>query len=509
MTEMPVPPAEPTRNFRVYSCLFVSPDKIRDTVESLFIKAAAFGIRVKEHADIWREALAADRARPKLSPMNQAELAFLPAALEVAESPANPAARVVAATLGGAFLFAVVWASVGEIDIVASAPGKIIPSERVKSIQPLETAIIRAIAVKDGQEVKQGDTLVVLEITGAGADVVRLQAENLTARADVARLTALLQPDPAKALRLPADLSSSLAEMHRSLLSSALAEHKAHLAGLSAELAKRQAELVTNRTDLKRLSKVEGKIADETARRQELATKGYGSQIDRLRVEKELAENQGQQQVLRAKTTEAEAAIVALQSQVNQAREEFRKDVTTQLAEAQTKAASTEQELAKAADRQKVQTLTAPVDGVVQQIEVHTVGGVVTPAQKLMSLVPKGAVLEVEAKLPNKDIGFVEEGQAAEIKVDAFPFTRYGTLPAKVETVSLDAVRDEKEQDKEYTFPIRLSLPQAAITIENGKRIPLTPGMSVAAEIKTGTRAPIDYILAPLKKYGAESGRER
>lgn len=477
--------------------------------ESFFIKTAAIGIRLKEHADIWREALAADRARPKRSAMTQAELSFLPAALEVSESPANPAARIIAATLGGAFLFAIIWASVGEIDIVASAPGKIIPSERVKSIQPLETAIIRAIAVKDGQEVKEGETLVVLEITGAGADVARLQAENLTAKADVARLTALLQPEPLKSLRLPAELSPALSEMHRSLLSSALAEHKAKLAGLGAELAKRQAELITNRTDLRRLSQVEGKIADETARRQELATKGYGSQIDRLRVEKELAENQGQQQVLRAKTTEAEAAILALKSQFHQAEEEFRRDTTTKLSEASTKAATTQQDLAKAAERQKVQTLTAPVAGIVQQIEVHTVGGVVTPAQKLMTLVPKGAVLEVEAKLPNKDIGFVEEGQAAEIKVDAFPFTRYGTLPAKVETVSLDAVKDEKEQDKEYTFPIRLSLPQAAITIENGKRIPLTPGMTVSAEIKTGTRKPIEYILAPLKKYGAESGRER
>lgn len=483
--------------------------KIRDIAENLAIGTAALTIRVKEHAAIWREALAADRARPKLSPMNRAELAFLPAALEVAETPANPAARLVAIVLAAAFVFTLLWASLGELDIVASATGKIIPSERVKSIQPLETAIIRTIAVKDGQEVKAGDTLVVLEITGAGSDVSRLSADNVAARADVARLSALLQPDPAKALRLPADLVPELAEMHRSLLSAALAEHKAKLAGLSAELAKRQAELTTNRTDLKRLSNVEGKIADETTRRQELATKGYGSQIDRLKVEKELAENQGQQQVLRARTAEAEAAILSLQSQVNQAREEFRKDVTTKLSEARSKAASTEQDLAKAADRQKVQTLTAPVDGVVQQIEVHTIGGVVTPAQKLMTLVPKGAVLEVEAKLPNKDIGFVEEGQEAEIKVDAFPFTRYGTLPARVENVSLDAIKDEKEQDKEYTFPIRLSLPQTAITIENGKRIPLTPGMTVSAEIKTGTRAPIDYILAPLKKYGAESGRER
>ncbi|MGE5475363.1 MAG: HlyD family efflux transporter periplasmic adaptor subunit, partial [Bacteroidales bacterium] len=121
----------------------------------------------------------------------------------------------------------------------------------------------------------------------------------------------------------------------------------------------------------------------------------------------------------------------------------------------------------------------------------------------------KAAVMEVEAKLPNKDIGFVEAGQDAAIKVDSFPFTKYGTLAARVELVSLDAVKDEESQTKEYYFPIRLSVADATIRLENGKRVPLTPGMTVVAEVKTGTRKPIEYVLAPLKKYGAESGRER
>jgi hemolysin D len=479
--------------------------KQREALDSLFVRVGSLKEGVSHHIDIWREAVRVDKLRPKLGPMGKAELAFLPAALEVSESPAAPLSRVVALTIA-AF---VAWASIGDLDIVATAPGKVVPSERVKSIQPLETSIVRAVNAIEGQEVKAGDVLVELEVTGGAADVARLKAELATARLDGARLDALLQADPPAAFTPPADVPPALIDVQKSLLVSQLMEHRAKISALEAELAKKQAEMKTTAADTARLEEVAVKILDETDRRRELAGKGFGSQIDRARSEKELADNQGQRQVQRAKLVEVQAAIESTRSQLNQAREEFRRDITAKLAEARTKAATGEQDLAKAAERQRVQNLRAPVDGIVQQIEVHTLGGVVTPAQKLMVVVPSGSVLEIEAKLPNKDIGFVEAGQEAEIKVDAFPFTRYGTIPAKVELVSLDAVKDEESQAKEYYFPVRLSLSQAAIIVENGKRVPLTPGMTVMAEVKTGTRKPIEYVLAPLKKYGAESGRER
>ncbi|MBN2751297.1 MAG: HlyD family type I secretion periplasmic adaptor subunit [Rhodospirillaceae bacterium] len=476
----------------------------------------AFGVRmgaikegIVQHVDVWKEAIAADRRRPHLDPIGKAELAFLPAALEVSETPVPPLARVTALTIAAFFAVTIAWASIGNLDIVATASGKIIPSERVKTIQPLETSIVRAINVAEGQYVKAGDALVKLEITGGVADVSRLAAELSTARLDSARLEALLTPDPIKAFSPPSDLPAHLVSVQASLLSSQILEHHAKIATLEAELSKKRAELKTTAADLNRLKEVAVKILDETERRRELARKGYGSQIDRAKSEKELADNQGQHLVQTAKLAETRASIESVKSQINQTLEEFRRDITAKRAEVQAKATMTEQELVKATERQNVQTLRSPVDGTVQQIEVHTLGGVVTPAQKLMVVVPKDSVLEVEAKLPNKDIGFVEAGQEAEIKVDAFPFTRYGTIPAKVELVSLDAVRDEESQTKEYYFPIRLSLPSASIRVENGKIIPLSPGMTVVAEVKTGTRKPIEYVLSPLKKYVSETGRER
>ncbi len=498
------------------------PDKIEgpSSPESMGARAAkradAFWVRlgaikegVAHHIGVWKEALAADRLRPKPGPIGKAELAFLPAALEVSETPVPPLARATALTIAAFVTVTLAWASIGDLDIVATAPGKVIPSERVKTIQPLETSIVRAVNVAEGQYVEAGDALVELEVTGGAADVSRVAAELATARLDAARLEALLKPDPEKAFAPPAGLPTHLAAVQAALLSSQLQEHRAKISALAAELSKKQAELKTTAADLKRLKEVAVKILDETERRRILAEQGYGSQIDRARSERELADNQGQYEVQTAKLVEIRAGIESVKSQINQTREEFRRDNTAKLTEAKTKAATSEQELAKATERQRVQTLRSPVAGTVQQIEVHTLGGVVTPAQKLMVVVPRDSVLEVEAKLPNKDIGFVEPGQEAEVKVDAFPFTRYGTIPGKVELVSLDAVRDEESQAKEYYFPIRLSLPTASIRVENGKVVPLSPGMTVVAEVKTGSRKPIEYVLSPLKKYLSETGRER
>jgi hemolysin D len=475
-------------------------------LDAAVTKAEILKTGLSQHLDVWREALKADRLRPKLGPVGLAELAFLPAALEVSETPASTTARAIAATLIAFFTATIAWASLGALDIVAAASGKVIPSGQVKVIQPLETSVVRAIRVAEGQAVRQGDVLIELEVTGGRADVERLTNDHLSALADMARLSALLQPDPPSAFR-PAGLPEPLVEMARAQLAAQWAEHKAKLASLDSELAKKQAELRTTDADIARLTQMEGKIQDRTERRRILAEKGLGSEIERLRSEQEWEETHGNREVQRSKLTETLAAIESLKSQRDQAKGEFRRDATGKLAESRAKAASAEQELAKATDRQTVQTLRSPVDGTAQQLDVHTVGGVVQPAQKLLVVVPADSTLEIEARLPNKDIAFVEAGQEAQIKVEAFPFTRYGTLKGRVTTVSLDAVQDE--QKKDYYFPIRVALEETSITVENGKRIPLTPGMAVTAEVKTGTRKPIEYVLAPLQRYKDESGRER
>ncbi len=196
-------------------------------------------------------------------------------------------------------------------------------------------------------------------------------------------------------------------------------------------------------------------------------------------------------------------------------------------AQAEQKAASLQQQFLGAQERARLQTLTAPVDGTVQQVAVHTVGGVVTPAQQLMAVVPADSGLEVEAVVSNRDIGFVHEGQAAEIKIDTFNFTKYGLLHGMVQSVSQDSIARDKPQDKssdkqqqgalsdssepqgqELVYDARVALETTQMNID-GKLVNLTPGMAVTAEIKTGSRRVIEYLLSPLTRYGSEALRER
>ncbi len=175
------------------------------------------------------------------------------------------------------------------------------------------------------------------------------------------------------------------------------------------------------------------------------------------------------------------------------------------LAQAKTRAHSLSKELAKAEHLTRQQSLTAPIDGVVQQLAVHTVGGVVTPAQQLMIIAPKEGQLEVEAWIENKDIGFVNENQQAEIKVEAFPFTRYGTIDGKILTLSADAVPLEKVG---LVYASRVSMSKSVMQVGD-KAVHLSPGMNVTVEIKTGKRRLIEYFLSPLLRGIKETARER
>jgi hemolysin D len=223
-------------------------------------------------------------------------------------------------------------------------------------------------------------------------------------------------------------------------------------------------------------------------------------QFEQQRIDKaqELAAQKQKLAQDRAALAEAEKNYRALISEFQQARQ-------AELSAAETKAASLEQEVIKAGQRTELQKLVAPIDGVVQQLAIHTVGGVVTPAQQLMMVVPRGSALDVEAWIENKDIGFVKAGQTVEIKVETFPFTLYGTIEGKVASVSDDAIPQEKAG---LIYAARVSMARSTIHVED-KQVNLAPGMAVSVEVKTGTRRVIEYFLSPLLKSTKESIRER
>jgi len=230
--------------------------------------------------------------------------------------------------------------------------------------------------------------------------------------------------------------------------------------------------------------------------------------------------------VQKSRLHEAEDAAAAIREGRAQTEAEWRRDRSDDLAKAEQKAAGLSQDLIKAEQRTRLQRLTAPVDGMVQQLAVHTIGGVVTPAQALLVIVPSDSRLEIEAQVSNRDIGFVHAGQQAEIKVDTFNFTRYGLLHGEVLSVSQDAIVRDRPQDRtgdrgrgaasdsseprgqELDYSARISLPQSQMQIDD-RLVGLSPGMAVTVEVRTGSRRILSYLMSPLLRYRQETLRER
>lgn len=468
-------------------------------------KLYAFIGSIQHYATIARETLRMEKEAPAAIKRKRQELEFLPAVLEVVDSPPSPLGRWIIFTITIFFIIAVTWSVIGKVDIIATAQGKIIPSGKVKVIQPLETGVVRAIHVRDGQAVKAGDVLVELNPTGAAADEARLGRELITAQVNIARLEALLFEEPMDAFFPPENAPQDLVARNHRHLESALAERNARLDAIDNEVLQRRAEMRTTNVEIKRLKMILPNVRERVEKRRELLAKGYTARLDFLELEQELIDTDQQLLAGDSKLNELQASLRATTSRRDQLIAEDRRTIQDQLSDITARADSLEQELIKAQDRNRQQNLTAPVDGVVQQLAIHTEGGVVTPAQELMTIVPAGDSIEIEAMVMNKDIGFVHDGQEAEIKVESFPFTKYGTLRGDVKTVSRDAVLDENQG---WVYPARFNLWEKEIIVGE-KYVGLTPGMSVTVEIKTGKRRMIQYLLAPLQEYQDESLRER
>jgi hemolysin D len=443
------------------------------------------------------------------------EAAFLPAALSLQETPVHPAPRRFALAICALFVVALAWACLGHVDIVAVAHGRIVVSERTKTLQPLETSVVRQVRVKDGDSVHAGQVLVELDATNAEADGATLAEQWRAAASDEQRSTAMLT---ALALNRPPVLEGNTAkpagepntdpdaDPHaRSQLQAEWADVSAHLVRLHSQVARRDAQIATERAAMARLDATLPLARQREADVKGLSAQGFMSghagqdrERERIVIEQDLLTERARlAEALAAQreSTDARAAYLA----------ETRRALNDRQAQAALKRLQLTQERSKADQRRRLTQLVAPVDGTVQQVAVHTAGGVVTPAQVLMVIVPRDAQVTAEVVIDNKDIGFVNAGQPAVIKLETFAYTRYGTVAATVSRVSADAVSDDK---RGAIFPAVLALQQTHLDVD-GKRIGLSPGMNLSAEIATGQRRVIDYLLSPVRQALDESLRER
>jgi hemolysin D len=456
------------------------------------------------------------------------ELAFLPAALEIVETPPSPIGRAIGVSIIALFAAAIAWACIGTVDIVAVAPGKIIPSGRIKVIQPFETGVVRAIEVRDGQRVNAGDVLLELDPTINSAELEHLRSDRLAAQLEAARLRAVLDGgnDPLAHFKPPEGAPADLVSVQRRFLVSQAAEQAAKIAGIDRQIAQKQAERATTQASIDKLKATIPPLEERVGIRKQLFNEKLGSKLLYLSELQDLVSARQDVRVQQSRYGEAAAAIAALVESRNRAVAEYQRAVSDELVKTEQKAAGLAQDIIKAEERTRLQKLTAPVDGVVQQLAMHTIGGVVTPAQTLMIIVPSESHLEVEAMISNRDVGFIEPGQEAAIKIDTFNFTRYGVLHGKVLNVSLDAITRDKPQDRgsekvlgaettssepkgqELIYLARISLDRTQMQVDT-KKVNLVPGMAVTVEIKTGERTIISYLLSPLMRYRQESLRER
>lgn len=432
------------------------------------------------------------------------ESEFLPAVLEITEKPVSPTWHYAVWTIAGFMLIGLLWAIFGHVDEVAVAPGKLIPSGYVKTLQAEDKGIVKAIHVREGDRVKAGQVLIDLDPTVSAADFDRIRKEVAYYSLSVERLVAEREQRPFTPPRLPGAREGD-ADYQQRLYRANMADYQTKLIRAEAGVEQARSSLeVAQATQVKWIALLE--IArDKEARMEELVKLDAISRFLLLDHQTRRIELEQSVVAQRSEIQRMESALTQqIETKINLVTERER-DLTNQLVENRRQLASWQEELKKAEQKTQLARITAPVDGRVSQLAVHTVGGVVTQAQPLLVVVPDGVGMEAEVWVANKDIGFVQPEQRAELKVETFNFQKFGTVGGVVAEISPDAVEDK---DKGRVYRVILRLDRNEVNVD-GRLAPLSPGMTVMGEIKIRQKRIIEFFLDPFKKYQSEGLRER
>ena len=456
--------------------------------------------------------------------MHAQERAFLPAALEVMETPPNPLGRRTAYALFVVALATLGWAVFGKVDIVAVASGKVVSHLRTQVVQPFEIASVTSVLVSPGQQVSAGDPLIELDKTVALAERDRAQSDLVAALLDQMRLTAFLDGSTTAPFATIAQASAFDTTHAQAQLTAQVATRASQLAGLEQEKMQRAAERLVQQQTVAKLEETLPLVAKRASIRDQATALGNTSVLADLESRQLLVETRAELEITRSKIVSLDAAIAGLEQKIVATDAEIRTNAMGELSKARDRRRAAEEALTKAVRRAELQTLRSPISGTVQQMHIANIGAVVTPAQQLLSVVPNDDRVEVEAVLENRDVGFVAAGQRVQLKVDAFPFTRYGLLSGTVVSVDRDAepvsqpavqgsqraadAIDHVEGSERLRYTVHIALEARSLDID-GRVGSLLPGMSIKAEILTGKRRIIDFLLAPLREHMHDAMRER
>jgi len=453
-----------------------------------------------------KAAIAADRAR-ELGRLRVDDAAFLPAALEVIERPVSPTARLTARVMMAGVAFLAGWLALGRTDIIASATGQIVPKGAVQLVQPPESGVVRRILVHDGDHVKKGQPLVLLDPTVSGAEAAQAAKAYETAAFEVARTRAVIDALDGKPLAItpPAGADAATIAAQEALARARLADVRATIAANAANGGVASADIASARAEVAKLDKSLPLLDQQIAANEQLLEKGFVSRLKVLEMRRQRILEAGSRDAAREAIHRATAQAGGAASTLTKSRADARAELYEQLVKATTDMQLRQEEMVKAKRRSAFQALRAPADGTVGQLSLHTEGGVVEAAKPIMTVVPSGDTLIAEVKLLNRDAGFVSPGQKVALKLDAFPFSRYGTVPGRVLSVSPDAVADDKLG---MIYVVRVALDRTRI--DRGDRVAaLVPGMSVVADIVTGNRSYLSYLTSPISEARGSALKER
>ena len=435
------------------------------------------------------------------------ETEFLPAILEVTETPPSPTGRLVMWSILILIVVALAWSILGHINEVAVAAGKVIPSGQIKTIQVKNKGIIKEINVEEGQLVKEGDVLVVLDPTTTTADYDSLKKRAAYYKLDIQRLTAELTQQPFTPEEdpdlEPHDLAAEIA-LYQSRTSDYRTQRQSRLDIIDQKMARLQA----TQASYEKYAEVLSIEQEKEARLIDLSEQNAISQFQLLEQQSKTIEYAKNAQSELDSLNSIRAEIAEAQQNLANVDASYHKDIMTALVEAKKEYYTVTESIKKADEDSRMATIYAPTSGRVYNLNVHTLGGIVTDAQPLMQIVPEDAKLEFEVYADNKDIGFIKVGQEAEVKVETFNFQKFGMYRAEVMEISADAVNEPNDQQKNMKYKLLLDPTSNDINVY-GQPAKLEVGMNVSAEIKIKEKRIIDFFLDPFRRYTSEALRER
>jgi hemolysin D len=458
---------------------------------------------------------------------------FLAPALEILETPASPVHIAFLWIICGMVAVALVWAYFGRIDIIASAQGKFQPTGRVKVIEPVETGRVAGIRVANDSLVKAGDVLVELDRSAAEADVEAARAEFASARVESLRRQAALTAArtrtlPAQAIDWPADVAPALREREDRILGADLGQLGAALASLDAQRVQKSAERDMLEQTIASQKKLVATLQERVDMRTRLVEAQAGAKAAVIDATETLQYQLTQLRMQEGQLASLSTGLDVIVRDSDKAVQSFLSENAQKLSDAERRVEDARQRLAKADATVENLTLRSPIAGRVQSSVISNIGQVVTSGQEIMRVVPEDSKLEIEAYVLNRDIGFVSVGQEAVVKVESFPFTRYGSINARVVRIAKDAIPAPDasaiegdptrasnasgfaggERTQNLVFAVVLEPEASAISVD-GVDQPLTSGMAATVELKTGARRLIEYIFSPLVEVASRAMRER